>query len=244
MDQKQTPENAHNLVQKPTTSDDSVLKPIAKCEEEYGANTDPSWLKAAKLLRDIAKLAPDKFGNLGDILGPILSYINEYRNTTAVTEGMKIFDALGAEGISIALTKANPAFAAADKYLNLLDDTGALPGASRFTVGNNLNSSLRAIITLGEGLARGDVSELAAFQQQSIGGKTGIVIQRSSQIGQLLADSSFGQEATDYWAQNGFLGGLELAGEKAAQEIETGSQAALSILFPHGTPKAWGGALP
>jgi hypothetical protein len=223
-------------------SSDALQQP-----EIVESDHEPPWLKPVKIINDLGDqlgipgvaqaMADGAITGTEEALRDGQSPTYKTINAVAETAMSQLFDAA---------LKDSPV-GAADTILNTLEDTDLLPHASDLSPKKFLTSSIQATSTLAEGWFNGDAGVLQDYQTEALKDPYN-PFYWLTKGGQTFANSQVGQDASDYWAQNGFLGGLKTAGQAAESVFETGTNAAATILFPQGAPQpglgGFGGAVP
>ena len=160
-------------------------------EERSGADV---FRKQADQLQR-GRRAVQKAGRALSVAGAVASGVEQYATSTAQTQVGKLADA----GINTALQtiagNKNPVVMAVDAGLELV---GVKEG-----IGETIQTSSRAAVTLVEGVITGDTRGMQSFHEQSLKGEYGVVFQKSS-------------EAGDYWAEKGIGGGFSEFGREFA----------------------------
>jgi len=127
----------------------------------------------------------------------VLNGVWQYGESTSTTTAGKTINAIGAGAVDGVLTKAVPVVAAVDAAASLVLPESVMKKAGG-GIGGTLNTSVRAITTVGEGLVTGDTRGMENFHEKSVKGDYGVVFQAAS-------------EAGEYWAEHGVVGGLKNA---------------------------------
>jgi hypothetical protein len=127
------------------------------------------------------------------VAGAVASGVEQYATSTAQTTVGKVADAGIATVLQGIAGKKNPVVMGIDAGLELL---GVQEG-----LGETMQNSSRAAVTLVEGVLTGDTRGIQSFHEQSLKGEYGAVFQKAS-------------EAGDYWAEKGIGGGLSEFGRE------------------------------
>jgi hypothetical protein len=157
------------------------------------AKTVVAASKEAKVVRAL-KVASGPL----DALGSGATAVDQYQKSTATTTTGKVVDAGLAGAADLAFGKANPIVAGVDAVVGAV-----LPDGANISIGNTMQTSVRAIVTVGDGLVTGNERGMATFHDRSKEGQYGPVFRASS-------------EAGDFWADKGVVGGLKEFGGAVA----------------------------
>jgi hypothetical protein len=145
---------------------------------------------------------------------------NKINAGTATSSFWQLADGAGAAGIGL-LIGLNPITATVDGVLNLLGETGVVPGADNLSPGRNADTVLTGVVALDEaltqmsptdGLQDVNVAPLVDYQNYALSGKGGAGAQ-------LIA------EAGKFWAENSLLDGLAQGQKGASIAIKNGINA-------------------
>ena len=143
-------------------------------------------------------------GRVLSVAGAVASGVEQYATSTAQTQAGKLVDA----GINTALQaiagKKNPVVMAVDAGLEYV--------AVKEGIGETIQNSSRAAVTLVEGVITGDTRGMQSLHEQSLSGEYGVVFRIHSALGESLAEQGLSAtigDAESYWGQHGMWGGLK-----------------------------------
>jgi hypothetical protein len=141
---------------------------------------------------------PGKFGTAANVLGGVLTGIDQYGSSNAETTAGKSVSATGAGVTNFLFNQGLPVTAVVDSLVGLglgqIDEKNAdgsinatRNGVKNSTIGNTLNKSIDTITSLGEGLITGETGGMEKTHEALKRGDGGMLLQGASAAGDSIA---------------------------------------------------------
>lgn len=161
---------------------------------------------AAEYVSFITGASAEALGTGLNVAGSVLTAVVQYRDSTATTVVGKTVDAAGAGAIDWGLGTIHPAVPVVDKVVGLVFEHGL--GVKGVSIADNLNTSVRSIVTVTEGVITGDTSGMESFHERSLAGEYTPVFRWASEAGDYWADTGIGDGLEDFGSELGDFTGL------------------------------------
>jgi len=141
---------------------------------------------------------PGKFGTAANVLGGVLTSIDQYGNSNAETTAGKSISATGAGVTNFLFNQGMPVTAVVDSLLGLglgqINEKNAdgsvdatRNGVKNSTIGNTLNKSIDTVTSLGEGILTGETGGMEKTHEALKRGDGGMLLQGASAAGDSIA---------------------------------------------------------
>ncbi|MCQ3976647.1 MAG: hypothetical protein DPW09_24710 [Anaerolineae bacterium] len=140
-----------------------------------------------------------KFGNGLNVVAAGATAIDQYSKSTTITPFFRGLDTAITARLSFVAGKSHPIAAGVDAAVGLVGDVFDIDIA-KHNIADHLQTSIRGTLTLTEAGITGDTRGIEIFHQRSIRGDYGAIFQTAS-------------EAGEFWAKEGFIGGLKTFGQ-------------------------------
>lgn len=161
---------------------------------------------AARYVSSITGASAEALGTGLNVAGSVLTAVVQYRDSTATTVVGKAVDAAGAGALDWGLGTIHPAVPVVDKFVGLVFEHGL--GVKGVSIADNLNTSVRSIVTVTEGVLTGDTSGMESFHERSLAGEYTPVFRWASEAGDYWADTGIGGGLADFGSELGDFTGL------------------------------------